>query len=130
MKPHALIFAAIVVLLPGIADSEPKATPQTPATPAKDDTIVSPSILLRVRRVTYEDAYIAVPATDTIMKKNPDGTASVDFDAFVAEAIRISKDKRVQWEVESSKTEAHPTQQPRPKNRTVLDAFYDLPANR
>jgi hypothetical protein len=48
----------------------------------------------------------------------------------VAEAIRISKDKRVQWEVESSKTEAHPTQQPLPKTRKVLDAFYDLPGNR
>jgi hypothetical protein len=82
------------------------------------------SVALRVRRVTYEDAYVAVPATDTIMKIKPDGSPQIDMDKFVSEAIRISKDKRVEWKVESSITEAHPIQQGPPQGRKSFDFFY------
>jgi hypothetical protein len=82
------------------------------------------SILLHVRRIVHEDAYIAVPVTDAIMMTKEDGTAAIDPEAFIAEAIRISADPRVEWRQESSTTEPHPTQQPLPEDRTSFDAFY------
>ena len=85
------------------------------------------STALRVRRVTYEDAYVAVPVTEAIMKPKPDGSLGVDPETLWAEGIRISQDKRVEWQVESAKTEAHPTQQPIPEGRKSLDTFYDKP---
>ncbi len=96
------------------------------------------SIAIRVRRVTYEDAYVAVPVTDKLMQKKPDGTlqlapdgtAHIDPDVLVAEAIRISQDQRVEWKIESSKTEPHPTQQPLPKDRKSFDAIIDLVPNK
>ena len=82
------------------------------------------SIALRVRRVTFEDAYIAVPVTDAIMKPKEDGTLGIDFEALVAEAIRISNDSRVEWRIESSHLEPHPLQGPKPDDRKSFDAFY------
>ena len=32
------------------------------------------SVMLRVRRVTYEDAYIAVPVTNKLMMEKADGS--------------------------------------------------------
>jgi hypothetical protein len=60
------------------------------------------SIMLRVRRVTVEDAYVAVPVTDAIMTSDKEGAARIYSDAFVAEAVRISVDPRVEWQVEST----------------------------
>jgi hypothetical protein len=82
------------------------------------------SLALRVRRITYEDAYVAVPVTSTILKQKEDGTLGIDFEAFVAEALRISKDPRVEWKVEELKTEPHPVQGPKPEDRRSFDAFY------
>ncbi len=82
------------------------------------------SIALRLRRVTYEDAYVAVPVTDAILKRDDDGEMRLDFDRFVAAAIRIGGDPRVEWRVESSDMEAHPTQMPKPEDRTSFDAYY------
>lgn len=82
------------------------------------------SVSLRVRRITYEDAYVAVPVTSAITKQKEDGTFGIDFESFVAEAIRISKDQRVEWKVESCQTEPHPTQGPKPEDRNSFDAFY------
>ncbi len=90
----------------------------------KSDTV---SIALRIRRVTYEDAYVAVPVTDAITKQNEDGSVGIDIEAFFAEAIRISKDPRVEWQIETCETEPHPTQGPTPDDRESFDAFY--PAN-
>lgn len=81
------------------------------------------SIALRVRRITVEDAYVAVPVTDAIMKSKDDGTSTIDFEAFVTEAIRISNAPRVDWRMESSHSEAHPEQGPKPEDRRCLDAF-------
>lgn len=85
------------------------------------------SIALRLRRVTYEDAYIAVPVTDAVVRPQPDGTFRIDPDALWAEGLRIGKDSRVEWQVESSTTEVHPIQNAAPENRKKLDAFYDHP---
>ena len=82
------------------------------------------SIAPRLRRVTYEDAYIAVPATSKVVKVGPDGSGSIDFEVLVAEAIRIGGDDRVEWKVEETRTEPHPTQGPLPEGRTCFDAYY------
>lgn len=80
-----------------------------------------------MRRVTYEDAYIAIPVTDAIVRKAEDGSLRIDTDAMRAEGIRISQDIRVEWQVESVKTEPHPIQQAPPEGRKKLDTFYDAP---
>jgi hypothetical protein len=77
-----------------------------------------------MRRVIYEDAYVAVPVTEALMTKKEDGSFGLDTSAFEAEAIRISHDPRVEWQVESSHLELHPTQQPMPDDRRCLDTFY------
>jgi hypothetical protein len=82
------------------------------------------SLMLRVRRITYEDAYVAVPVTEAIVRQREDGTSGIDADAFIAEAIRISQDPRVEWQVESSQVEPHPMQGPKPDGRQSFDAFY------
>ena len=82
-------------------------------------------IVLRLRRVIVEDAYIGVPVTDAIVKAEPepDGSHRLDFDAFVREAIRLSADRRVDWRREDGegRVEVHPTQGPVPDGRTVHD---------
>ena len=83
------------------------------------------SIALRLRRVTYEDAYIAVPVTDALVRPKSDGSMDIDPAALLAEGIRIGQDSRVEWQIESTKTEAHPVQQAAPDGRAKLDAFYD-----
>ena len=87
---------------------------------SKDSNPVT-CIALRLRRTTHEDAYINVPANDAIMKQKEDGTCGIDFEAFVEEAIRLSKDPRAEWQVEDVVIEPHPTQQPRPADRRVFD---------
>lgn len=82
------------------------------------------SVMLRVRRVTYEDAYVAVPVTEKIMKEKEDGSFGLHIDAFVAEALRISYDPRVEWKIESSQREPHPTQMPKPEDREKFDDYY------
>lgn len=66
------------------------------------------SIALRLRLVTYEDAYIAVPVTDAVVKPKPGGSMGIDPEALFAEGVRIGQDSRVEWQLESSHTEAHP----------------------
>jgi hypothetical protein len=83
------------------------------------------SIMLRVRRVTVEDAYVAVPVTGSILIPDEEGTLRVNSDAFVAEAIRISGDPRVEWQIESTTTEPHPVQAAPPDGRRSFDAYYD-----
>ena len=90
-----------------------------------EEKITVSYIALRLRRTMHEDAYISVPATDAIMIQNEDGTGSIDFDAFVAEAIRLSKDPRAEWKVEEVDTVPHPTQQPIPDDRRVFDIHLD-----
>ena len=83
------------------------------------------SIMLRLQRVTYEDAYVAVPVTDRILMQKEDGSTGIDFDAFVAEAKQISQDARTEWVVESTQVEAHPIQGPKPEDRKCLDGMKE-----
>lgn len=82
------------------------------------------SIALRLRRTIYEDAYVAVPVTDAIVKPKEDGTYGLDFEAFVAEAIRLSGDPRVEWKIETTEVNAHPIQGPKPEDRQSFDGYY------
>jgi hypothetical protein len=82
------------------------------------------SIALHLRRITYEDAFVAVPVTTAIIKANEEGTGHVDPEAFVKEAIRLGEDNRVEWKVEETKTEAHPVQCPPPEDRSIFDSYY------
>ena len=82
------------------------------------------SIALHLRRTIHEDAFVAVPVTNAILQRNEDGTTSIDFEAFVAEAIRVSQSEGVDWQVEESKIEPHPVQCPLPEGRRSFDAFY------
>lgn len=90
-------------------------------------------IVLRLRRTVQEDAYVAVPISDAILKTEPDGSRRIDFDRFVAEAIRLSADPAVEWRVEGpASVETNPIQQPIPPGRTVFDihTLEVLPAPR
>lgn len=80
-------------------------------------------IVFRVRRTIVEDAYVAVPMTAAIMKKEPepDGSFRIDFDAFVREALRLSQNENVDWAVDEQAVDGHPVQQPVPAGRRVLD---------
>jgi hypothetical protein len=82
------------------------------------------SIMLRVRRTRVEDAYVAVPVTDAIVDVESDGTGSINFEAFVAEALRISGNPLVEWQVESTEVATHPEQRPLPEGRRCFDAYY------
>jgi hypothetical protein len=81
-------------------------------------------IALRLRRTTHEDAYVNVPVTDTIVKLKPDGKYGIDFEAFVAEGIRLSQANEVEWKVEEVVSECHPIQQPKPDDRRAFDVHY------
>ena len=84
-------------------------------------------IVFRLRRTIIEDAYVAVPMTAAIMKKEPepDGSFRIDFDAFVREAIRLSENETVDWAIEDRAVAAHPVQQPVPASRRVFDIHRD-----
>jgi hypothetical protein len=84
------------------------------------------SFLLRLRRVTTEDAYVYVPVTSQLMQPEPeaDGTFRMNPEAFLAEALRIGQDSRVEWRVEATETEPHPTQRPQPEDRYCFDPFH------
>jgi hypothetical protein len=74
------------------------------------------SIALRLRRVTYEDAYVSVPVTE-VTKRNEDGTNRIDGEALVAAGVALGQDARVQWRAEESTITPHPTQVTRPDDR-------------
>lgn len=79
------------------------------------------SISFRVQKITVEDAFLSIPITDRILKDNEDGTKGIDYEKFVAEAIEISKDHRVEWLLEKMSVEPHSIQSPRPDNRKGFD---------
>ncbi len=83
------------------------------------------SLALHLRRTIHQDAFVAVPVTDAILKRNEDGTTSIDFEAFVAQAVRIGESDGVDWQTEDSNTEAHPVQCPLPEGRRSSDAFHE-----
>lgn len=78
-------------------------------------------IALRLRKTTHADAYLNVPVTDALLKKVEDGSLKLDFDAFVVEGVRLSRNPAVEWKIEESDTVIHPIQQPVPEGRTSFD---------
>lgn len=129
-----LAIGLLVIVLVSSFVLCPPQDPASAAPPASEkkgeNPPVAASVALRLRRTVYEDAYVAVPVTDAVMKKKADGTFGIDFDALAAEAIRIGKDPRVEWKVESSEITAHPTQKPRPENRRSFDPSTAEPDKR
>ena len=55
------------------------------------------SITLRLRRVTYEDAYINVPVTDDLLKKNEDDTYGINPELLWKEGIKLAGNLGVEW---------------------------------
>ena len=84
-------------------------------------------IVFHLRRTIVEDAYVAVPITPAIMKKDPepDGSFRIDFDAFVREAIRLAENYTVDWAPEELTVTPHPVQQPVPAGRRVFDVHRE-----
>ena len=124
MRNYALMLLMLMATMAALTAQDTSVKTQ----PVKKDDAgpVVDSILLRVRRITYEDAYIVVPVTSKIIKESANGKGSIDTDAFVAEAIRLSKYPSVEWKVENVTTEAHPMQQPKPSDRHAFDGFSVL----
>ena len=89
------------------------------------------SILLRLRRVTTEYAYVNVPVTDAIMTPaDAQERATVDTTRLVAEGIRYAADPDVRWIRESQEVGPHPTQTPLPEDYSVKNRWDSLrPAN-
>ena len=83
------------------------------------------SIAIRLRRITFEDAYLSVPLTNAITKKQEDGSYGVDFEKFVAEAIHLGQDSKVEWKTETVQLEPHPSQNPVPEDRKNFDPFVE-----
>lgn len=83
-------------------------------------------IALRLRRTIHEDAYIAVPVTDAVMKQNEDGTSGLNVEALMAEGLRLGQDARVEWRVEETASEIHPLQAPMPEGRSKFDGIVDI----
>lgn len=79
------------------------------------------SVALRLRRVTVEDTYVSVIVNEAILVESTDGSARLDFAKFVAAAIQLGNSPLVEWQVESSVLEPHPTQGPKPDDRRILD---------
>jgi hypothetical protein len=77
-------------------------------------------IQVRVRRITIEDAFVAVPITSAVTKEEPDGSVHVDGAAVFREAVRIAADPSAQWQAESVEIVVHPMQCPRPEDRELL----------
>jgi len=90
------------------------------------DTEETYSIQFRVRRVTYEDAYVAVPVTEKIINRDEEDGGRIDIDALVAEAIRISGNEAADWQIEATELEPHPTQAPMPEGRRLYDAIVEV----
>jgi hypothetical protein len=82
------------------------------------------SIALRLRRTIHEDAYVRVPVSTKTAKPNDKGQYSLDWEALVAEAIRISGHPTVDWQMESEETAPHPIQRPMPDDRTAVDGIH------
>ncbi|MEV4508160.1 hypothetical protein AB0K00_04290 [Dactylosporangium sp. NPDC049525] len=77
------------------------------------------SIVVRVRRVTTEDAFVRVPVTDAVMAAEPDadGNDHLDGGKVMAEARRLAAAGDVEWLVQEQDIDLHPVQQAPPAGR-------------
>ncbi len=86
------------------------------------------SMALRVRRVSYEDAYVAVPVTAKLTETRQDFTVGINAEAFLAEALIVSKSPNVEWGIESREVAPHPEQRDAPEGRRRFDSVYTADA--
>jgi hypothetical protein len=77
------------------------------------------SIVVRVRRVTSEDAYVRVPVTDAVVAADldADGHQHLDGDKVMAEARRLAQTGVAAWQVEEQEVDLHPVQNTPPDGR-------------
>lgn len=83
------------------------------------------SIVVRVRRVTTEDAYVRVPVTDAVMAAEPDADGHLHLDGgkVMAEARRLAEaasgsgSAQVAWQVQERDVDLHPVQDAPPEGR-------------
>jgi hypothetical protein len=78
------------------------------------------NIQLRLQRTIQEDAYISIPWTEEIMRRNADGTAELDTEKLVALAVEVGENPGVEWKQESLSIEPHPIQGPKPEERKIF----------
>jgi hypothetical protein len=77
------------------------------------------SIVVRVRRVITQDAYVRVPVTDAVMAAEPDadGNDHLDGGKVMAEARRMAEADDVAWLVQEQQIDLHPVQHTPPDGR-------------
>ncbi|GAA3211340.1 hypothetical protein ACFO1B_34355 [Dactylosporangium siamense] len=77
------------------------------------------SIVVRVRRVTTEDAYVRVPVTDAVMAADldADGHRHLDGGKVMAEARRLAGSGTAAWQVQEQEIDLHPVQDTPPDGR-------------
>jgi hypothetical protein len=77
------------------------------------------SIVVRVRRVITQDAYVRVPVTDAVVAADldADGHQHLDGGKVMAEARRLAATDDVAWRVEEQEIDLHPVQNTPPDGR-------------
>ena len=76
------------------------------------------SIVMRLRRITTEVAYVMVPVTTDWLQTKEDLSvrASLDIAKLTQAACQLGTDPLTKWEIEQGPViEIHPIQQPLPK---------------
>jgi anthranilate/para-aminobenzoate synthase component II len=68
------------------------------------------SISLRLQRITVEYAYVSVRVNTDLVVDKGDGTARLDTDRLMQQAIEIESAAGVKWHPESVDIKPHPTQ--------------------
>jgi hypothetical protein len=68
------------------------------------------SVSLRLRRVTFEYAYVSVPVVDDVVKPDEQGVNRIDFGELTRIAIEMSQSPEVTWYREEQNTVPHPLQ--------------------
>ena len=118
-----ILCVALIILFGAACNRGPTDKPDGSSSKPPAIAASPHSIALRVRRTIYQDAYIAIPVSEAIVRRGDDGTLHIDQEKMRAEGIRISQDSRVEWQVESTSTELHPIQQATPEGRKTLDTL-------
>jgi hypothetical protein len=77
------------------------------------DEEVPSFVSLRLRRVTFEYAYINVPGVDIVAKPDEQGVIRIDGGELTRKAIEMSQSPEVVWYREQEIIEMHPLQNER-----------------
>jgi hypothetical protein len=73
------------------------------------------SISLRLRRVTYEYAFVKVPVTDAVIDQQPDGSGRLNGKRVFDVGVELGRSSEVVWYPEEQSIEPHPLQTPPPQ---------------